>query len=54
MKQSDPVLPSDEKYDRVFTYVHSKNIFYRGNEVFCIPAVASLPCSIDQKESMKQ
>ncbi len=45
MVQKTPVLPSDAKYhDRVFTYVHSTNTLYRGNEVLCKPAVEALPC----------
>ena len=42
---SAPILPDDETYhDRIFTYVHSSNILYRGKKVLCTPAVSDLPC----------
>ena len=46
---SAPVLPDDEAYhDRIFTYVHSSNILYRGKDVFLMPAVSDLPCPLMQ------
>ena len=43
--QKEPVLPSNSRYhDRVFTFVYSTNTLYRGANVFCRPAVYSLPC----------
>lgn len=49
MERKTPVLPSDASYhDRIFTYVHSTNILYRGNKFLCKPAVLSLPCPMVQ------
>lgn len=39
-------LPKDANYhDKVYTYVHSTNSLYRGNELIRAPAVAKLPCA---------
>ncbi len=46
----EPVLPTDSRYhNRVFTYVHSTNTLYRGNSVFCKPAVSALACPMERQ-----
>lgn len=44
------VLPRDTQYhNKVYTYVHSTNTLYRGNQAIRAPAVKCLPCQTPLK-----